>query len=185
MGVKNMNRGKIITLVTLYAFLFGSPAWIGWGIACCVGNYLDNVYPLSQANAKFSRAIGTNSLTTFAEYGEEGLALLESYSGNEDWWFPTDRTDIDLIKLDIQVIINNSLTAANVTAYGSDAYQEALDNAKESLNYQIGRICSVEILYSGLGKSYIGLIWGWIGIFVVFIILLCIGAYREDKDYYL
>jgi len=183
-GYKNMNRGKIITLVVVYALLISTLAWIGWAVAGCIGNYGDNVYPFSQANAKFARAIGTNNLNVFAEYSQDGLDILEPYSGNEDYWFPTDRTDIDFIKLDIQIIINNSLIAANSTTYGSDAYQEALDNAKESLSYQIERIDSVETLYMGFGESYIGIIWSWIGIFVLLIILFGISVWYWDYEYY-
>ena len=32
-----------------------------------------------------------------------------------------------------KIVIDSAIIAANTTAYGSDAYQEALDNTKESL----------------------------------------------------
>ena len=176
--MKKYNIFKALTLILLLVLV----GWLVWAPFSAVGNYSENVYPFARADAKFDRAKGTNSLLTFADYTEDGLAILERYSGNEDWFFPTDFTNMDLIKLDIQIIINNSRLAANITTYGSDAYQETLDNAKESLGVQTERLGNVELLYLGAGKSYIGLIWGWIGILIAILVFMAI--FRCLWDYY-
>ena len=180
---KNKKSQKIVkNNFAIFTWLFVAlfVGLIVLAISCCVGNLSDNVYPFTQANSKFDRAIGTNSLLTFAEYTEDGLAILDGYSGNEEWFYPTDRTDMDLIRLDIQIIINNSILAANMTTYGSDAYQEALDNAKESLSIQLERLDSVELLYLGAGESYIAPVWIWIGVFIAIIVLLWIFGFVWD-----
>jgi len=178
------NLKEKIFLGLFIIFVLGTLSWIGWGIASMIGNYADNVYPLSKADAKFSRAQGTNSLSTFANYAEDGLGLLEPYSGNEAWIFPTDNTNMDVIKGDIQIIINNSRAAANVTNYGSDAYQEALDNAKESLTVQMDKLIDVKYQYGGLGRRYVGLIWGWILAFIAIIVFMFVFAALSDYFYY-
>lgn len=175
--MKRETRVRLYGILTII-FVLATIGWIIWGVCCCIGNYKDNVYPFSQADSKFTRALGTNNLNVFADYAEEALAVLDGYSGNENWWFPTDNTDMDLIRLDINIIINNSRIAANVTTYGSDAYQEALDNSKESLNVQLDRLGSVESLYWGLGEVYVGLIWGWIILLFTFIIIVGIIGNR-------
>ena len=181
----SQKRAKNIFALFSWLFVALLVGWMIWGILCCVGNLNDNVYPFNQADSKFDRAIGTNSLLTFAEYTEEGLFILDGYSGNEEWFLPTDRTNMDLIKLDIQIIINNSILAANMTTYGSDAYQEALDNAKESLDVQTERLARVELLYLGGGKSYIAPFWIWVGVFIATIVLLCIfGCIWDDLNCY-
>lgn len=163
--------------IILFLFIIG---WVVWGIVCCVGNYNDNVYTLSRADSQFNRALGTNNLDIFADYTEAGLLIIDGYSGNEAWFYPTISTDMDSIKLDISLIIDNARIASNSTPYGSDAYQEALDNAKESLRLQMGRLNDVEGLYMGFGKSYIGLIWGYIAVLIVAIILLIWTGYLAD-----
>lgn len=170
-----------VGVLLLFIFLIG---WSVWGIMCSFGNYTDNVYQLDRVDQQFNRAHGTNNLETFADYTETGLIMLSRYNGNEAWWFPTIETDMDSIKIDIGLIINNSRLLANTTVYGSDAYQEALDNAKESLNVQRDRLKAVKWFYIGGGKSYIGLIWGWIfTLFAAIIIMGALANYRSNLGY--
>lgn len=169
-----MNKTKVISRIITIFFALILVGWVFWGIACAFGNYNDNVYPFDRADDQFNRAMGTNNLGTFADYAEDGLETISRYSGNEDWWYPTINTDMDSIKLDISLIIENARVVENTINRSSDAYQEALDNAKESLAVQVTRLETVQWLYLGGGRTYIGLIWGWIAILITLIIVLLV-----------
>lgn len=97
-------------------------------------SYVINGYPIVQIDGILARAQSVNRLEDVADYAEEALEKLEPYTGNPQWLFPTDETDMDLIKNDLQIIITQVREQADNLTIGTDSYQEALDNAYERID---------------------------------------------------
>ena len=113
-----------------------------------------------------------------SEYINQSLDLLERYSGNPNWFLPTDLSNWDLIKYDLRVISETTIIANRNTAIGSDAYEEALRSGKTGISViqdQMQQIRSYEFFaLDGVLPVTI-----WIVVFVVFIFLALMswGAY--------
>lgn len=176
------NIYTIVSVISIFSFItvFSTSVYMG------LVNLNNNVYPLDQALSYFNNAQGTNNLNNFVDNVEKGVPFLDKYQGNEAFWFPTDWTNENSIKLAIQDIIDNAILYENSTEYGTDAYQEAIDTTKEALHIQQSRLESVKDLYLIKGKNVtIGIIIFSIMNVIFFIVSIGTlkGAFHYTKEY--
>jgi hypothetical protein len=82
---------------------------------------------------RLSRGISSNDLDLMALYAQETLDMIADKSGNPAWLFPVERTDWDVLKLDLKNMINTIEAASAECAVGTDAYEEATRMGRLSL----------------------------------------------------
>ncbi|RLC83383.1 MAG: hypothetical protein DRJ03_17385 [Chloroflexi bacterium] len=112
-------------------------------IALPLNYYFATIYPMDRAKAYLSAALSTTNLYEVANYTRKALGELAPYHGNPCWIAPTVRTDIDDIKKCLEEIITTCVECARATHPGTDAYQEALDTARNRIHEVMSRIDNV------------------------------------------
>ncbi len=118
------------------------------GIVCGVNAwnyYADYQYPLEQAKGYLSTAQSGGTLEFIRQYLIKANDTLKDYSGNPQWWFPTEDTSFDQLKLNINATITG-IDAFNGTV-GSMEYQQYLHNLQtiiEDMIYDLDQIYQIE-----------------------------------------
>jgi hypothetical protein len=101
-------------------------------IAFTVMQYSGEPYQLSQSSDWIYRARATNDLVDMSKYLNKSLDIMEQYTGNPAWIFPTPDTDLDYIKENVRECIGNCEEYSTLT--DEMAYQQAVHNLQETLN---------------------------------------------------
>ena len=160
-----MKKGTIIIIATLIVYIV-----VG---ALIAQQYSGKPYELSQSSDWVYRARATNDLLDMSKYLNKSLGILENYSGNPAWIFPTPDTNLDYIKENIRECVGNCIDYSNLT--DEMAYQQAVHNLQTTLS-EIGEhlgYASDAALWQPIMFVY-GIIlgFGWLIIPVLLAVLL-------------
>ncbi len=74
--------------------------------------YEVTAYPIDIIRSELKLSLETHGIQERVKYLDRTLDLLAPYHGNSEWWFPTERTNIDLTKeliADISKDVHNQL----------------------------------------------------------------------------
>ena len=108
-----------------------------WSIVVTLGviAYVYNTkgYPIEIAISLLNRAEATGSVESMIEYVESCREILESYSGNPVWFYPTKYTDFDLIKRDLHGCLER-LRILKTLPRDSDAFNQGIDDIRDRLD---------------------------------------------------
>jgi len=102
------------------------------GIALLIGCYSQHVYSLDKANGYLQRAETAGAADEMIYFTSKAQTLLEPYSGNPAWIFPTPSTNITLIKQSLETC-KWRLKALSNLDITSEAYQQGLDDIRGKL----------------------------------------------------
>jgi len=118
--------------------MYGKKPGVVLIILCIIGivlplmHYYNKVYPLDIAKGYLDRAMASGDVEGMITYSGKALEVLEPYSGNPKWIFPTPDTDFDLIKQNLRECIDRLNTLSELPR-DSDAYQQGLDDVRAKL----------------------------------------------------
>ena len=139
----------------------------------------------SQSDQLFSRAFSTNNIEVFADLSEQAIAYYDDFEGNPDWLFPLDKTIWSVIREDANVIIDTARIAANNSEIGSDAYEEALNSAIDSMNITQDRFNGNLLREQIHPRKFFSDYQWWIWVFVAFILFIIFFYIRgEERDWW-
>ena len=74
--------------------------------------YEDTAYPINVIRSELQLSLETHGIDERVKYLDRTIDSLEAYSGNSEWWFPKQNTNIDLTKeliADISRDVHNQL----------------------------------------------------------------------------
>ena len=89
------------------------PTLMGLFILNIVVVHSGTPYEIDQINVHLTHALKTNNIQEKISFMEETLVLLEPYSGNSGFLFPTEVTDIDITKRILISVIDEVKTELN------------------------------------------------------------------------
>jgi hypothetical protein len=116
----------LIATVAVMAIV-GVSLFYGWA-------YPDYQYPMQKASDYLNLAGATANLTQIAGYVSNSYQLVQNFSGNPVWWYPTPDTSWGLLKADmISTISIAEHVAANSSGPDSYAYQQEVSNIHTNL----------------------------------------------------
>jgi len=108
-------------------------ALIVLGIVAVIHAYWTTVYAIDRSRGWLGRAQTAGTPTEFVTYMRESLKLLEPFHGNPVWWLPTEYTNVDRIKTDMESSIKRAEVLSELSPQ-SDAYQQGMDDLRGKVN---------------------------------------------------
>jgi len=100
-----------------------------FGIAVAIHAYWNTIYAIDRAKGWLGRAQTAGTPESYIIYMEEALKLLKPFHGNPCWLFPTEYTNMDNIKRDIESCIERAQVLSTLSPE-SDAYQQGMDDLR-------------------------------------------------------
>jgi len=109
-----------------------------FGLSTAVSAYVVDIYPLEMAAGYLSRAMSAGNADEMISYTTQAYRLIPPI-GNPVWVLPTHRTDFNLIRSDIESILDR-LSAISRTPRETAAYAQTLNDLRERLDVIIGHL---------------------------------------------
>lgn len=105
--------------------------------------YEVTAYPVDIIRSELKLSLETHGIQERVKYIDRTLELLGPYHGNSEWWFPTERTNIDLTKeliADISKDVHNQLGVKEREHYFFIPHNELikyLDSETKNINSRL------------------------------------------------
>ena len=148
--------------------------------------YENTSYPINIIRSELALALETHGIEERVKYLDRTNDSLESYSGNSEWWFPKQKTNINLTKeliVDISRDVHNQLGVKESENYFFIPHNELI-------KYLDSEIVNIDDRLRSYGSSLYwnpdnNLTWyivsplGFVG-FVTFVTGLCMYGGRDE-----
>ena len=121
---------KKAAVVLCFAAIFGLAIFAS--IYMVTGYYAGSSYPIDQAYRAVQQAASTNSIPQALKNLYVAQSILEGYSGDPKWWYPTGESNFNTIKANLAATIT-SLEAMKDQPLADYATQQQLANIRDSL----------------------------------------------------
>lgn len=93
-----MNNGEQVYKTSLKLGLIFILALVATVIVTHFVVYAKTSYPINVVNSYLSGALDTNNIQKKSEMVDETLKRLVPYTGNPDWWYPKEQTNMETTK---------------------------------------------------------------------------------------
>ena len=148
--------------------------------------YENTSYPINIIRSELQLALETHGIEERVKYLDRTNDSLEAYSGNSEWWFPKQKTNINLTKeliADISRDVHNQLGVKENENYFFIPHNELikyLDSEIDNIDSRIGAYG--HSMYWNPDNNLIWYIMAPLGLigFVTFLIGLCMVGRNED-----
>ena len=101
------------------------------GLAIAVHAYMTVVYPIDRAIGYLNQAQTAGSPSTMANYMEQARDIIEERQGNPCWILPTESTNWDIIKANLEECIQYARSMASSDFNGD--LQQGMDDIRGKL----------------------------------------------------
>jgi cellulose synthase/poly-beta-1,6-N-acetylglucosamine synthase-like glycosyltransferase len=164
--VQNRTAGQRLLLPGVLAFLVlgGCVAYYG---------YYTSIYPLQEASGLLARAQSAQTAQQLADYARLAQTFIPE-SGNPVWFFPTYRTDFEIMHMQLDNMVERAQTISSLSTH-DDGYNTAMmDMHATALVIQANLHEAIPFIYIGPTNIAMGAAW-------VAVILFVFAAIRRAR----